>query len=269
MNMFLIDNAVMIRLGSFALVFIVMALWERVLPRRTLNAPKVTRWFNNLFLTFLNSVVLKFVFPITATGVALIARKEGYGVLNMAGAPSLFEGFIAIMALDLTIYTQHRIFHQVPLLWRLHRMHHTDLDIDVTTGARFHPLEIVLSMVIKISAVLLIGAPPWSVLAFEVLLNATSMFNHSNIFMPPGLDRIIRLFIVSPDMHRVHHSVIIHETNSNYGFNLPWWDRLLGTYRDQPSGGHDAMIIGLANYRDTKYLTLPWMFAIPFLKRER
>jgi len=269
MNMFLIDNAVMTRLGSFALVFVVMALWEKVSPRRTLNTPKVTRWLNNLLLTFLNSVALKFVFPITATGVALIAREESYGVLSIMGASSFVGGLIAIMALDLTIYTQHRIFHQVPLLWRLHRMHHTDLDIDVTTGARFHPLEILLSMIIKISAVFLLGAPPWSVLAFEVLLNATSMFNHSNIFIHPGIDRIIRFFIVTPDMHRVHHSVIIHETNSNYGFNLPWWDRLFETYREQPSRGHDAMIIGLANYRDTKYLTLPWMFATPFLARER
>ena len=148
-------------------------------------------------------------------------------------------------------------------------MHHTDLDIDVTTGARFHPIEILLSMLIKMAAILLIGAPAWSVIAFEVLLNATSMFNHSNIFINPVIDRIVRLFIVTPDMHRVHHSVLIHETNSNYGFNLPWWDRLLGTYKGQPSGGHDAMIIGLANYRDPKFLTLPWMLATPFLTKER
>ena len=269
MNMFLIDNAVLIRLGSFALVFIVMALWEKVIPRRILNAPKKMRWLNNLFITFLNSLAVKFVFPLTAIGVALIAQKEGYGILNIRGTSSLLGGFIAIIALDLTIYLQHRLFHNVLILWRLHRMHHTDLDIDVTTGARFHPIEILLSMFIKMLAVLLIGAPAWSVLAFEVLLNATSMFNHSNIFMNRGIDRIIRLFVVTPDMHRVHHSVIIHETNSNYGFNLPWWDRLFGTYRDQPLKGHEAMIIGLANYRDPKYLTLPWMLVTPFLKRER
>ena len=173
------------------------------------------------------------------------------------------------MVLDLTIYFQHRVFHVVPVFWRLHRMHHTDLDIDVTTGARFHPIEILLSMAIKMTVILLLGAPAWSVLCFEVLLNGTAMFNHSNVFMPRGIDRILRLFVVTPDMHRVHHSVIIHETNSNYGFNLPWWDRIFSSYRDQPSAGHDAMTIGLANYRDLKYLSLHWMLAIPFLKKER
>jgi len=269
MNIFLIDNSVLIRLGVFAFVFIVMAIWEKVAPRRALNAPKVTRWFNNLSITFLNSLAVKYVLPITAIGVALLAQTAGYGLLNIMGISSLIGGLIAIMALDLTLYAQHRLFHQVPLFWRLHRMHHTDLDIDVTTGARFHPVEILLSMIIKVAAILLIGAPAWSVLAFEVLLNATSMFNHSNIFLNPGIDRVLRLFVVTPDMHRVHHSVIIHETNSNYGFNFPWWDRLFCSYKDQPARGHDAMTVGLANYRDTKYLTLPWMFVTPFLKRER
>jgi len=269
MNMFLIDNEVMIRLGSFTFVFIVMALWEKVAPRRALNASKIARWVNNLSITFLNSVVLKFVLPVTALGAALMARKEGYGVLNIIDIPSLPGGFIAIIALDLTIYFQHRLFHQVPLLWRLHRMHHTDMDIDVTTGARFHPIEILFSMLIKMVAILLIGAPFWSVLAFEVLLNATSMFNHSNIFMNDDIDRVVRLLIVTPDMHRLHHSVIIQETNSNYGFNLSWWDRLFNTYKDQPARGHNAMTIGLANYRDSKYLTLPWMLVTPFLARER
>jgi len=269
MNIFLLDNAVLIRLESFAVVFISMAIWEWIAPRRILKAPKITRWFNNLVITFLNSLAVKFVFPVTAVGVAIMAQKAGYGVLNIIGLPPLFGGCVAIIALDLTIYFQHRLFHVVPVLWRLHRMHHTDLDIDVTTGARFHPVEILLSMVIKMAAIVLIGAPAWSVLAFEVLLNATSMFNHSNIFLNPGIDRIVRLILVTPDMHRVHHSVIIQETNSNYGFNLPWWDRLFGSYRDQPSKGHDAMTIGLANYRDPKYLTLHWMLAVPFLRIER
>ena len=269
MNIFVIDNSVLIRLGSFAVVFIVMAIWERIAPRRGLKASKFTRWSNNLSITFLNSLAVKFVFPITAVGVALMAEEEGYGVLNIIGMSSLYGGLIAIMVLDLAIYTQHRLFHVVPVFWRLHRMHHTDLDIDVTTGARFHPVEILLSMVRKMAVIVLIGAPAWSVLAFEVLLNATSMFNHSNVFLNPGIDRVIRLFVVTPDMHRVHHSVIIHETNSNYGFNLPWWDRLFGSYRDQPARGHDAMTIGLANYRDPKYLTLHWMLAVPFLKKER
>jgi sterol desaturase/sphingolipid hydroxylase (fatty acid hydroxylase superfamily) len=269
MNMFLIDNEVIVRSGSFIFVFFIMALWEKVAPRRSLNSSKIARWVNNLSITFFNTVAVKFVIPVTALEVAFVARKEGYGILNMMDIPSLPGGFIAIMALDLTIYCQHRLFHQVPLLWRLHRMHHTDLDIDVTTGARFHPVEILLSMLIKMSAIVLIGAPSWSVLGFEVLLNATSMFNHSNIFISQDIDRIVRLFIVTPDMHRVHHSVIIQETNSNYGFNLSWWDRLFNTYKDQPSRGHNAMTIGLANYRDLKYLTLPWMLVTPFLAKAR
>jgi len=269
MNIFLIDNSVMIRLGSFAIVFVIMALWEKVAPRRALRARKIIRWSNNLSITFLNSLAVKFVFPVTAVGVALMAQKEGYGLLNIMGTSPIPGGLIAIMALDLTIYTQHRLFHVVPVFWRLHRMHHSDLDIDVTTGARFHPVEILLSMVIKMAAIVLIGAPAWSVLAFEVLLNATSMFNHSNVLLNRGIDRVLRLILVTPDMHRVHHSVIIQETNSNYGFNLPWWDRLFGSYRDQPIKGHDAMTIGLANYRDPKYLTLHWMLAVPFLRTER
>ena len=269
MNIFLVDNSILIRLGSFVIVFIVMTIWEQAAPRRGLKASKITRWSNNLSITFLNSLAVKFVFPITAVGVALMAEEEGYGVLNIIGMSSLYAGLIALMALDLTIYTQHRLFHVVPVFWRLHRMHHTDLDIDVTTGARFHPVEIMLSMVIKMAAILLLGAPAWSVLAFEVLLNATSMFNHSNVFLNQGIDRVVRLMLVTPDMHRVHHSVIIRETNSNYGFNLPWWDRLFGSYRDQPSKGHEAMTIGLANYRDPKYLALHWMLVVPFLKVER
>ena len=269
MNILLIDSSVLIRLGSFAIVFIGMAIWEKAAPRRVLNASKLTRWSNNLSITFLNSLAVKFVFPVTAAGVALMAQKEGYGLLNIMGTSPILGGLIAIISLDLTIYTQHRLFHVVPLFWRLHRMHHTDLDIDVTTGARFHPVEILLSMLIKMAVIMLLGAPVWSVLAFEVLLNATSMFNHSNVFLNPGIDRVLRLFLVTPDMHRVHHSVIILETNSNYGFNLPWWDRLFGSYRDQPSKGHEAMTIGLANYRDPKYLSLHWMLAIPFLKKER
>jgi len=249
--MFLIDNAVLIRLGSFTFIFVVMALGEKLAPRHALNAPKGMRWLHNLSITFLNSAAVKLVFPITATGVALITQRAGYGLLNSMGTSFLLGGFIAIIALDLAIYFQH------------------DPDIDVTTGARFHPIEILLSMVIKMSVVVLIGAPAWSVLGFEVLLNATSMFNHSNILIKSGIDRILRRIVVTPDMHRAHHSVIFHETNGNYGFNLPWWDRLFGSYKDQPSKGHDSMIIGLANYRDPKYLTLHWMLAIPFLKKVR
>jgi len=161
------------------------------------------------------------------------------------------------------------LFHKVPPFWRLHRMHHTDLDLDVTSGFRFHPLEILLSMAIKMGIIVIIGAPAWSVILFEVLLNGTSLFNHANIALSIKADRILRLVVVTPDMHRVHHSVIIRETDSNFGFNFPWWDRLFGTYRPQPAAGHSAMTIGLANYRDPKWLQLPWMLAVPFARRYR
>ncbi len=267
--MFTIDNEVFIRLGFFLAVFGVMAVWELIAPRRVLTGPRNIRWLNNMTVTFLNSVLARWIFPMSAVGVALLARERHWGLFNDAGMSPWLAGTTAIVVLDLTIYAQHFLFHKIPLFWRLHRMHHTDLDVDVTTGARFHPAEIILSMGVKSIAVLVLGAPAWSVLAFEVLLNATSMFNHSNILIHRRIDRILRMFIVTPDMHRVHHSVIREETDNNFGFNLPWWDRLFGTYLDQPASGHDGMTMGLANYRERKWLTLPWMLAVPFSGRHR
>ncbi|HAM49803.1 MAG TPA: hypothetical protein DCP92_03600 [Nitrospiraceae bacterium] len=269
MNMFILDNEIVIRLGFFLGFLIIMASWETIAPRRTMSMPRVTRWVNNFLITILNSVAIKFAFPATATMLALDFEMKGYGILNIIKTSSLFGGLLAVVIFDLAIYTQHVAFHRVPIFWRLHRMHHIDLDIDVTTGARFHTLEILLSMAIKMGIIALIGAPAWSVLTFEILLNATSMFNHGNVLINPSIDHILRLLLVTPDMHRVHHSVIIRETNSNYGFNFPWWDRLFGTYIDQPLRGHDAMTVGLANYRNRKFLTLPWMLAVPFLSKER
>ena len=185
--------------------------------------------------------------------------------MNNFEFPSWAAVILSIAALDCTIYLQHVMFHAVPALWRLHRMHHTDLDFDVTTGLRFHPIEIILSMGIKLATVVGIGQPALGMLIFEVSLNGTSMFNHGNIRLPASIDRVLRFFVVTPDMHRVHHSVILRETNSNFGFNLPWWDRLLGTYRDQPAAGHEGMTIGLGQFRDAKRLTLPWMLALPFI----
>lgn len=269
MNVFTIDNEVSIRLFFFLAVFACMAAWEVIAPRRILTSPKGIRWLNNIVISFINSALVRWLFPISAVGVALLSKERGWGAFNYAVMSSWWTGIIVIVVLDLTIYVQHFLFHKVPFFWRLHRMHHTDLDIDVTTGARFHPIEIILSMGVKSSVVIILGAPAWSVLAFEVLLNATSMFNHSNVLMNRQLDRILRIFIVTPDMHRVHHSVIIKETDSNFGFNLPWWDRLFGTYRDQPASGHDRITIGLANFRKRKWLTLPWMLAVPFSSRYR
>lgn len=258
-----------LRLGIFLGILFTMAAWEMLAPRRKLTRSKAIRWANNLGLTLFNTVLSRLVLPVAAVGVALTAGEKGWGLLNVMTPPAWLAGLLAIAGLDLAIYTQHRLFHRVALLWRLHRMHHTDLDLDVTSGARFHPLEILLSQVIKMSIVLLLGAPAWAVVAFEVLLNGTAMFNHANVRLDLRADRWLRLLVVTPDMHRIHHSVVRRETDSNFGFNFPWWDRLFATYRDQPEAGHLAMTIGLGNYRDSKWLKLNWMLLVPFVRADR
>ncbi|MEW6519675.1 MAG: sterol desaturase family protein [Thermodesulfobacteriota bacterium] len=269
MNMFLLAHEVSLRLGFFFGIFLSMAIWEVLAPRRSLTQRKSTRWLSNLGLTIFNTLLVRLVFPSAALGAALYVATKEWGLLHAIPAPAWAGGLVSIVVLDLVIYAQHLLFHKVPLLWRLHRMHHTDLDIDVTTGARFHPLEILLSMAIKMGIIVTLGAPAWSVIVFEVLLNGTSMFNHGNIRVNLGTDRVLRLFVVTPDMHRIHHSVIIRETDSNFGFNFPWWDHLFGTYRAEPAAGHVVMAIGLANYRDPKWLKLPWMLVVPFARHER
>lgn len=253
----------LIRLGAFIGVFAAMALWEIAAPRRRRTASRWLRWPSNLGITALNTVLLRLVFPSAAVGLALVAAARGWGLFNNFALPGWAAVALAVAALDLVIYLQHAMFHAVPALWRLHRMHHADLDIDVTTGARFHPVEILLSMVIKLAAVAALGAPALAVLIFEVLLNATAMFNHANVRLPPALDRVLRWVVVTPDMHRVHHSIVPAETNSNFGFNAPWWDRLFGTYRAQPAAGHQGMTIGLAQFRDPRELWLDRMITQP------
>lgn len=254
----------LIRGGIFAGVFGVMSLWELVSRRRPLVLPKARRWIANLGLVAVASLLVRLSFGTAAIGVALLAEKRAWGVLNQLEMPTALAVVASVFALDLAIYLQHVMFHAVPLLWRLHMVHHADLDFDVTTGLRFHPLEILVSMGIKMALVLLIGAPPVGVLIFEVLLNATSMFNHGNVKMPAGVDRVLRWFVVTPDMHRVHHSTDPRETNSNFGFNLACWDRLLGTYLDQPHAGHDAIEIGLEQFRKREPQSLWWMLTLPF-----
>ncbi len=261
----MLEHEAYIRAGFFVGIFLIIAVWELASPRRVLSTSKTVRWAGNLGIVFLDSAALRLLFPLLAVNLALTAQERGWGLLNNYALPSWFEIVIGIAALDLIIYLQHVMFHTVPPLWRLHMMHHADLDFDVTTGLRFHPLEIIISMFIKMAAVAVIGPPALAVLVFEVLLNATSMFNHGNISLPLRIDRVLRLLVVTPDMHRVHHSVKIRETNSNFGFNFPWWDRLLETYRAQPAAGHEGMVIGLAQFRDAKRLTLPWMLALPFV----
>jgi len=261
-------NEVAIRLGFFFGIFAVMALWELAAPRRRLTQPKVVRWANNIGLVFFNSFLVRLVFPLAAVGMAVFAREHGWGVLNYFEVPYWLAVIAAAVVLDFFIWLQHVMVHAVPALWRLHRMHHADLDFDVTTGARFHPLEILLSMLIKFAVIAVLGPPVLAVIVFEVLLNATSMFNHSNVRIPAGIDRVLRLFVVTPDMHRVHHSVEDDETNSNFGFNLPWWDRLFGTYRAQPRAGHEGMDIGIRTFRDGKWCSwITGMLAMPFVGR--
>ena len=252
-----------LRLSAFLGVLIAMALWELASPRRRLEVPRVLRWSNNLLLVGLDTVIVRLAFPVLAVGLALKAEAGGWGLFNALDVPGWIAFVLSVVLLDLVIYLQHVLFHFVPGLWRLHRVHHADLDIDVTTGLRFHPVEILLSMVLKLGAVAALGAPAAAVLVFEVLLNACAMFNHSNIRLPARVDRVLRLFLVTPDMHRVHHSVIPRETNSNFGFSLSWWDRLLGTYIAQPAEGHEGMRIGIPQFRTRRDLWLDRMLWQP------
>ncbi len=265
-NDWILGHEVSVRLAFFFGIFAVMAIWEVLSPCRPPSVSKGVRWANNLGLVFLNSVVLRLLFPAAAVGVAAVAQRHGWGLFNYYEFPIAVSVLCSVVAMDLVIYLQHVMVHAIPVLWRLHRVHHADLDYDVTTGARFHTLEIILSMLIKFATVLLLGPPLVAVVIFEVLLNATAMFNHANVRLPAGVDRMLRWFLVTPDMHRVHHSVEDDETNSNFGFSLTWWDRLFGTYRDQPRAGHLGMTIGIHKYRDPKQVDrLPGMLALPFV----
>ena len=269
MSELLLGNEPAIRLFAFASIFAVMAAWEIAAPRRDQRIRRGTRWPGNIGVVVLDTVLVRLLFPTTAVGLALVAEAQGWGLLHALGLPIWVSVPLAVLALDLAIYLQHVLFHAVPALWRLHRMHHADLEFDVTTGARFHPIEILLSMGIKLGVVAAVGAPAVAVLGFEGLLNATSMFNHSNVRMPTWLDRVLRWIVVTPDMHRVHHSIVARETNSNFGFNLPWWDRLFGTYRDQPAAGHKAMTIGIEQFRDPAEQRLDHMLTQPFRDDDR
>jgi len=259
-----VPTETIIRLAFFLGVLGLIAAWEALAPRRRRALGRWTRWPSNLAITALNAALIRLAVPVTATGFALLCEQRGWGLLNALDLPRWLAIALGVLALDLVIYLQHVLFHAVPALWRLHRMHHADLDIDVTTGGRFHPVEIVASLAIKLAAIAALGAPMEAVLAFEILLNATSMFNHGNIRLPSGLDRVLRWIVVTPDMHRVHHSIVPRETNSNFGFNVPWWDRLFGTYRAQPEAGHEAITIGISQFRSPREQWLDRMLTQPF-----
>lgn len=258
-----------IRLGVFAGVLAAMALWEILTPRRRQAIGRWRRWPSNLGIVALNTLAVRLTFPVAAMGVAWAAERHGWGLFQLLAVPSWLAILASILLLDLAIYLQHVLFHAVPVLWRLHRMHHADLEIDVTTGARFHPIEILLSMAIKIGVVAALGAPAIAVLIFEILLNATSMFNHGNVALPAPFDRLLRLVLVTPDMHRIHHSVIPSETNSNFSFNLSVWDRLFRTYRAEPAAGQLGMTIGIEQFRDPRELRLDRMLLQPFRDDDR
>jgi sterol desaturase/sphingolipid hydroxylase (fatty acid hydroxylase superfamily) len=266
MNDFILNHEPAIRLGCFFGIFAIMAVWELLAPRRRLSQPKARRWFNNLGLVVFNTALLRLAFPLAAVGMATTAGLNDWGLFNRVEAPGWLALIASVVILDGAIYLQHVMFHAVPLFWRLHRVHHADLDFDVTTGARFHPIEILLSMLIKFAVIVLLGPPVVAVVVFEVLLNATAMFNHSNVRLPAPLDALLRWVIVTPDMHRVHHSHLDHETNSNFGFNLSVWDRLFGTYRNQPEEGHEGMVIGIDTFRDAAHcVTLRGMLGMPLV----
>lgn len=264
MTDFLAQMETAIRLAAFLSVFAMVAAWEVLAPRRSAAFPRRQRWPHNLALVALNSIVARLLMPGAVIAVAVAGESAGWGLINafaLAGWPAVL---LALVLLDLAIYFQHVMFHAVPTLWRLHRVHHSDLDFDLTTGTRFHPIEIIVSTLIKMAAVVAIGAPAIAVLVFEVVLNATSMFNHANAKLPIAVDRWLRLLLVTPDMHRVHHSVLYNETNSNFGFNLPCWDRLFGTYLAQPAAGHGAMTIGVDAFRSPADLRLDQLLLQPF-----
>jgi sterol desaturase/sphingolipid hydroxylase (fatty acid hydroxylase superfamily) len=241
-----------LRVAIFLAVFVIMAAWEVIAPRRRLVMSRGHRWVANLGILIVNTALVRAVFPAAAVGIALFAEARGVGLLHTLELGMGLQILLALVALDLAIYLQHVMFHAVPLLWRLHRVHHADLDIDVTTGTRFHPVEMLMSMAIKAAAILVIGAPALAVLVFEIALNVTAMFNHSNARLPGRLDAMLRWLIVTPDMHRVHHSIRPEETHRNFGFNLPWWDRILGTYQEAPRDGHEQMTIGIPACRDAR-----------------
>jgi sterol desaturase/sphingolipid hydroxylase (fatty acid hydroxylase superfamily) len=248
----------------FASVLVVVALGEALAPRRRRTLGRRRRWPGNLGVVAVDTIVVRALFPAAAVGMGVLAETQHFGLLQWLSAPALIAVPLSVLLLDVAIYGQHIVFHAVPVLWRLHRMHHADLDFDVTTGIRFHPIEIVLSLLFKIAVVAALGAPAVAVLLFEILLNATSMFSHANIALPLPLDRALRAVLVTPDMHRVHHSILRDETNSNYGFNLSLWDRLFGTYRPQPKAGHTSMTIGIEQFRDVAELRLDRMLLQPF-----
>ena len=267
LDQWILQNEPLIRVTIFfGLLSLFMGL-ELLIPKRPPKVSRLIRWSNNIGLVFFNTLLIRLLLPVATIGVAYWTQEQGLGLFNLLEWNEWFEVLLAVIILDCAIYWQHRLFHKVPMLWRLHRVHHVDQDIDVTTGARFHPIEIFMSLAIKFALVCLLGPAAVAVVIFEVLLNGVAMFNHANIRFSSGLDKVLRWFVVTPDMHRVHHSRIVHETNSNFGFNLPWWDRIFGSYEEQPKLGHQNMDIGVSKFDEiSKTQYLHNLLVLPFRK---
>ena len=262
----LLANEPLIRLRFFLGILLAMALWEVAAPRRRREIPRLLRWSNNLGIVIVDTLLVRLTFPIVAVALAVIAEERGWGLFNAVALPTWLEVLATVLIFDLAIWTQHLVTHKVPVLWRFHRVHHADRDFDVSTAIRFHPVEIAFSMLLKIGLVYLIGPPALGILMFEIILNGTALFNHANIRLPPWLDAVLRQFLVTPDMHRVHHSDLRAEHDSNYGFALSVWDRMFGTYIAQPEGGHDGMTIGL-QWQDDRPSRLGWSLSLPFRRK--
>ncbi len=256
-----------IRIGSFLGLFTLFTLWEIASPKRKLLELRRFRWINNFGLIIISSILLRFIFPTAAVGVALLAENNQWGFLYNFGLPFPLHFALAFILMDLSVYLQHVMFHSLPLFWRFHRVHHSDLDCDVTTGLRFHPFEMVISILIKFITIASIGAPVIAVIIFEIILNAAAMYTHSNIKIAKSIEPFLRWFIVTPDMHRIHHSLNVNETNSNFSFFISLWDRFFGTYLKQPEKGHKNMKIGLRNFRKGKWQNLRWLIYLPFVSR--
>lgn len=266
MNNLIVDTESSIRLGVFLVVFVVLAGAEILFPRRKLDYPKFQRWLSNLALSAVNTGLLRLLFPIAGVGASLLATEQQWGLLNQFSAPAWLSIVIFLLVFDLTIYWQHRLFHAVPLLWRFHRIHHMDVDYDLTTGSRFHPVSIFMSAAIKLALVVVMGAPVAAILFAEVLLNITSMFNHSNLKLPLALDGVLRRVIVTPDMHRIHHSTDGVEHSHNYGFNFSCWDRWFGSYLPLAKSPQETMSIGIEGLQDRRSINLFFILMQPFRK---
>lgn len=262
---FLLAHETAIRFGVLVSTFGVMALWEIMAPLRAPDTSKGIRWSNHVMLAAINMALVRVLFPVAAVALAIYASDQSIGLFNMIWAPYALTFAAGVVLLDLTVYVFHLLFHSVPVLWRIHRVHHADLDIDVSTGVRFHPIQMVIAVIIKSATILAFGLPPLSVLTFEIASHSITLFNHGNVRVRPSVDRVLRWFIVTPDMHRIHHSIHRAETDSNFGFVLPWWDRMFGTYCAEPAAGQERMVVGIESFRTGRDLWLDRLVTNPVI----